>query len=821
MKNILFPILFMLAFTTVHGQDSTHANTKKTAVVSDTIPTGHVQKRGIGNMIMPDRKKPEYFRDTIRRERRKFDSTLFTTIKVPSSSDYAEDLGKIYELLNKESVVTASFVKLPSIRDYLNQGDSVLVILKERLFQNDRSFHIRNLQMFNALLDVLEKNTGYYSEYLKQYDTALDGVRKDIANLQKDTLMAQLFRDSTLRNTFEPQLQQLKIKWRLVDSLVSENGKEINTLKSQASAHMITIGELLFQVDASLKSVGSEAFGKERRYLWEPSTSVLDYSKDSFTNSVKGELAMAGIYFSNTSVRRFWLIGIGLLFFLWVRSNFRTLDRLNKMEVIENFQIQYINRFPVIGSLIFSLSLAPLFDLQAPSIYLESVELALMILLTSLFFKHLERRLFYPWCIFMFLFLLMLILRIVGLSLNFQRWANFLIDFTSAVFGLYFLWKYAKNCANWVLFAVGFYVFFNTLAAVSNLFGRVTFSQIFGYTAIYSFAQTISLGVFVKLLQEAFLLQIQTSRTRKKYPREFNYPDISSSIRRFSLFLAVPLWLIVFATNLNLFDTLNDLLTNFFGSNRQMGNFSFTLGGILLFAGIIWLSNFMQKYIAYFFGDTGDDSAFDDKGQRSRLMVTRLILLIVGFLLAVAASGLAVDRITVILGALGVGIGLGLQSIVNNFVSGVILIFDRPLRIGDTVDIGDKRGRVKEIGIRTSTLLTEEGAEVIIPNGDILSHNIINWTLSNNHVRQVISFTLDKPTEMNAVGSDAIKAIVLKNSNVLEQRQPEIMIETLNSKNIQLKVYFWIQDFNQGAATSAEVKAEIYKYLEKNGMTIV
>ena len=164
----------------------------------------------------------------------------------------------------------------------------------------------------------------------------------------------------------------------------------------------------------------------------------------------------------------------------------------------------------------------------------------------------------------------------------------------------------------------------------------------------------------------------------------------------------------------------NDWMVDFFTSDRQVGNFSFTLGGILLFLGIIWLSNFLQKYIAYFFGDIGDDAAFDDKGQRSRLMVTRLILLIAGFLLAVAASGLAVDRITVILGALGVGVGLGLQSIVNNFVSGVILIFDRPLRIGDTVDIGDKRGRVKEIGIRSSTLLTEDGAEVIIPNGDVL-----------------------------------------------------------------------------------------------------
>jgi potassium efflux system protein len=821
MKYVLLLILIISTAVQADAQDSIVPKPKKQANIADTIRTAHPKKRGVGNMARPEHKKLEYFKDTVRRERRKFDSTLFTTVTVPSTSDYAEDMGKIYELLNKESGIMESFDELPAIHEYLNQGDSALDILKDRLFQSDHAFNIRNLQMFNTLLDVLDKNTGHYSKYLEQYDTALDLVRADIAALQKDTLMLQVFRDTTLKNTFQPQLQQLKVKWRQVDSLIAENGREINTLKSQTSAHAITIGELLFKVDASLKSVGSEAWGKERPFLWEQTDSSATDTEDNATGSMQGELQMAVIYFSNTTERRLWLVAVALLFFFWVWSNFRTLKKLGQMQVIEPFQIDYINPIPIISSLIFTLSLAPLFDLHAPSIYLESVQLLLMILLTMLFRKHLERRLFYGWCVFMLLFLLLLITRIIGFSLTFQRWANFLVTCASVAFGLYFFIRFSKKYSKWILFAIGFYIFFNALALICNLFGRVTYSQIFGYTAVYSFAQTISLGVFVKIVQESFLLQIQTSRTRKKYPREFNYANISRSIRRFSMFLAVPLWLIAFTTNLDLFDAINDWMVDFFNSERQVGNFSFTLGGILLFAGIIWLSNFLQKYIAYFFGDIGDDAAFDDKGQRSRLMVTRLILLIAGFLLAVAASGLAVDRITVILGALGVGVGLGLQGIVNNFVSGVILIFDRPLRIGDTVDIGDKRGRVKEIGIRTSTLITEDGAEVIIPNGDVLAHNIINWTLSNNHVRQAISFTLDKPATKETIGFDGIKEIVLKHSNVITQKEPEIMIETLSSKNTELKIFFWIIDFNKGTSTAAEVKAEIYQYLEKKGLTII
>ena len=269
--------------------------------------------------------------------------------------------------------------------------------------------------------------------------------------------------------------------------------------------------------------------------------------------------------------------------------------------------------------------------------------------------------------------------------------------------------------------------------------------QIFSSTATYAFIQTVALLVFKQSVTEAFLLQIQSSRIRKEYPENFEPGAIVKGISRMVIFCSVVIWLVVFATNLNLFNVLSVKVAELLSKTpRIIGSFSFTLGGVILFLAIIWIANFLQKYIAYFFGDIGDDAAFNNKSHRSRLLITRLVLLIGGFLLAVAASGLPVDRITVILGALGVGIGLGLQSIVNNFVSGIILIFDRTLRIGDTVEIGDRKGRVKEISVRSSTLLTPDGAEVIIPNGDILSHNIVNWTLSNNNIRIEVSFTVDK-----------------------------------------------------------------------------
>jgi small-conductance mechanosensitive channel len=286
------------------------------------------------------------------------------------------------------------------------------------------------------------------------------------------------------------------------------------------------------------------------------------------------------------------------------------------------------------------------------------------------------------------------------------------------------------------------------------------------------------------------------------------------------LALAVVIWLITFTTNLNLYNFVYTQLEYLFTTQRVIGSISFTFGGILLFLGIIWMANFLQKYIAYFFGDTGDDASFDNKGQRSRLMITRLVLLIAGFLLAVAASGLPMDKITVVLGALGVGIGLGLQGIVNNFVSGIILIFDRPLRIGDTVEIGDKKGRVKEISIRSSTLLTPDGAEVIIPNGDLLSHNIVNWTLSNNHIRAEFSIMADSFPDYDEIKKGFIE-IIKGNSSVVSQRTPEVLFTYLKGKTVEITFMFWCRDVTVVDVAKSRVTKQVYALLEQKGINIV
>ena len=611
---------------------------------------------------------------------------------------------------------------------------------------------------------------------------------------------------------------KLRKKRGNADSIIKRVNILIDETLARVSANLITVDELNRQTDALLKSTGPRAFSKERRYLWEPRpVTQLRQGSQDFSKILSDENKITRFYFEHSRNQIYLLLMTGLIFFYWIFYNFRNLKRLNKLSALDAFNFRYVNPVPVIVSLIFILNLAPLFDLDAPAIYIESIEFLLMLALTVPFSKQLPGRSLYLWIAFTLLFLMLSITRLVGLPFYMQRWWTLCINGASCLLGSFVLlhYKYLYKKYRVIFVVVGLFILFNVLAVICNLFGRVTLTQVLGTTANSALVQAIGLWVFVRLVTEAFLLQIQGSRIRKQYPQHFDFADIARNISLLILLLAIVTWLIAFTTNVNIYAAITDTLSGFLTLPRKLGSISYTLSGIMLFLAIIWSANFLQKYIAYFFGDIGDDAAFDNKGQRSKLLITRLILLIAGFLLAVAASGLPIDKITVILGALGIGIGLGLQSIVNNFVSGIILIFDRPMRIGDTVEIGDKKGRVKEISVRASTLLTPEGAEVIIPNGDILSHNIVNWTLSNNHIRVDVSFTVDRSMITEDV-RHAIKSMIESIPGVLPNKSPEILINTITGQSTEMKIYFWCKDVTKTDQTRSEVYAAVYNYLEEN-----
>jgi potassium efflux system protein len=758
--------------------------------------------------------------DTVKLTRKSFDISAFSNDDTLTHSDYLQGIERAFKTLNKAPGLTQDAFSIDQVIHQMDEDDSALSIIRSKLSSTERLPNIRNLQMFHSLLFQLNLDTRAYIKEINAFDNNLDGLKKEIFGLRKDSVVKILFSSPSMWTIFESQMIQLAKKWKDADSTVKRVNILIDKTLARTSASLINIEELQRISDDLLKSTGSKAFSKERRYLWEPRKTTATAA--GFKKSLEDENKIAVYYFMHTRSQLYLLVVIGLLFFYWVSYNFSSLRRMNKLDTLNYLGLVTIKRIPILSSLLLILNLAPLFDLNAPAIYIDSVELLLMLVLTIQFRQLRPRFILYLWLLFVLLFLLGSYTRFLGMPVYLQRWSIFICNVVSLLLGLFTVYRFRKRYSKYKLmfWVAGLYIFFNLLAVTCNLFGRATLTQLFGSAAVYSFAQTIGLVIFVNLFIEAFLLQIQASRVRQHYPEKFDHITIAKGISRFIIFLAVFIWLVVFTTNLNIYMGIEKFVLDFLTTPRGIGKFSFSLSGVILFLLIIGIANYLQKYIAYFFGDVGDDVSLDNKGQRSRLLITRLVLLTLGFLLAVAASGLPIDKITFVLGALGVGIGLGLQNIVNNFVSGIILIFDRPLRIGDTVEIGDKKGRVKEISVRSSTLLTSDGAEVIIPNGDILSHNIVNWTLSNNYMRSDISYLIDKKF-LSEENREAIKNMVLADKHVLAEKEPQIVISNISSQSTQLKILFWCKDVTKADMAKADIYKVIYQWLEDNGVKVL
>lgn len=756
-------------------------------------------------------------RDTARRNSL---AAIFGDSAKLTTRDYQLRLEKSYVVLDNIDNKSELGFDIDHVKERAADSDSVLFVLKDNILNNSSALNLRNLQVFRTLLQNIQRETKEHRVILDSNEAVLNGLKTNLKNLMADTVLRSLFRDSTLRQQFASQLKDMRENWRSGTNHLKESLATISSLQTKNSSQSIAATMLLEKVNMLLNTSTNRIFGKEYNYIWERDTSDLsNTAKSSFAKAYDGERKALNYYFKDSGNKRLFLLLIGFLFFIWMYRNIRSLKKHNSLDILKEMGFEYLPSAYIISAFIIMFSIAPLFDLHAPSAYIESMQFLLLIILSILCWKKWPRRLFWYWIAMVLLYICFSFMHHVADPGLGERLWLILLNLLSIFFGLLFLSRMKEhlNLKGFLRFVIILHNVMNVLSILFNIWGRFSLAQILGTAAIFSFTQAIGLAVFSKIGMEAILLQIATSRIKRNVTSKFEYQPVLNGFRRPIFFLVVLLWLMVFTTNLNIYTSVLNGLSDFLATPRHIGSAFFTLGGVLLFFMIIWIAHLLQKYVGYFFGDTGNDDEVYNKGQRSRLLIARLILLCLGYLLAVAASGVPVDKITIVLGALGVGIGLGLQNIVNNFVSGIILIFDRPLQIGDSVEVGNKTGRVREIGLRSSTLVTGNGAEVIIPNGDILGQQIVNYTLSNNHIRLEMAFAVKGSDDMEVVGS-GIKKIIAQSPFALKGKDPSILYTGVIDNGFELKAYFWCADvFKQGDAKS-DVLMRLHKELPAYGL---
>jgi small-conductance mechanosensitive channel len=438
----------------------------------------------------------------------------------------------------------------------------------------------------------------------------------------------------------------------------------------------------------------------------------------------------------------------------------------------------------------------PFFDAYAPTSYISIEYVLLLIASTVIFFKKGNRTFLFNWIGLIVLFAADVLIYLLIEPTFTERLFQLLIHggIIVLIALLYRSLKKEMPYYRFIKIATIIGLLLTGLAILLNLFGRFSLSGMVGIAGIFAVTHAIVLTVFVEVIVEIILIQLQGSRLKKGVDKPFDSSTVINKIKMPLILIAFILWIIMFTSNLNVYHNISNYVVDALTITRTIGSISFQLLSVILFFVIIWLAHILQRLLSFLFGETGvenEDLTTASKGQHSRLLITRLLVLIGGYLLAIAASGLPIDKLTFLLGALGVGIGMGLQNVVNNFVSGIILIFDGSLQIGDEIEVSGQAGKVKEIGLLASTLSTPDGAEVIIPNGNILSQNIVNWTFSNDEKRIMLTFSLlGKELDANVI-NDIINDTISKTPNVIAKRKPVILYTKVTPENCTITVRFW------------------------------
>ena len=270
-------------------------------------------------------------------------------------------------------------------------------------------------------------------------------------------------------------------------------------------------------------------------------------------------------------------------------------------------------------------------------------------------------------------------------------------------------------------------------AIIGNLAGAFRMAEFFTLIPIQVVVLAIGIQVAISVADTIIFLLLASNQLQRLnvFREEFNI--IYKKSKRLINFL---LWLFFIVTTLNIFRIKEPFFEWGHGvltSGWKIGAVDITPGSILIFVFVIWLSLFITKVVRHVLEKDVFARMAIAKGMPSTIiLLVRIALITGGFFLAAAAAGMKLTNLSIVLGAFSVGIGFGLQNIFNNMVSGLILAFERPIKVGDTVQVGELIGVVRSIGLRSSTVRSLDGAEVIVPNGNLISDQMINWTLSDS-----------------------------------------------------------------------------------------
>jgi small-conductance mechanosensitive channel len=347
------------------------------------------------------------------------------------------------------------------------------------------------------------------------------------------------------------------------------------------------------------------------------------------------------------------------------------------------------------------------------------------------------------------------------------------------------------------------------MAFIANAAGYVTLATLLGNAILTSAYFALMLYALIELLDSLLMIafRLRSFRVFRVIATQGSW--LSHQIHRALQWTAVLIWFLFTLDRLLLRERLFRAVTNLVTTELAIGSLQITLGDVLIFLVTVWAAILTSRFIRFVLEEEVFPRLHLPRGLPYAIShMVNYVIVLVGFFAGVAALGVDMTKVTILAGAFSVGVGFGLQNVFNNFVSGLILLFERPVNVGDIVQIDDASGIVQRIGIRASIIATPTGAEVIVPNGKLISDRVINWTFSNR--RRSIELQVAVAQRV-----DPRRVIVLLERAANEHPQisrdppPKALVVKLGPDSLGLELRAWTERVHEWMQVRSELAVAV------------
>ncbi|HEY1265760.1 MAG TPA: mechanosensitive ion channel domain-containing protein [Candidatus Binatia bacterium] len=348
-----------------------------------------------------------------------------------------------------------------------------------------------------------------------------------------------------------------------------------------------------------------------------------------------------------------------------------------------------------------------------------------------------------------------------------------------------------------------------SIACTANAAGYVTLATLLGNAVLGSAYLAIILYALVAVLDGLIALALSVRPLVLLGAVKRHGRLIRRRVRLSLQAAACLLWFLGTLNRLLLRERVFQVVQRILTAELRLGSLHISTGDVIAFAFTVWAAFVVSRFVRFLLDEEVYPRVRLGRGLPYAIStVLHYAILVTGFFAAVAALGFDMTKVTILAGAFSVGVGIGLQNIFNNFVSGLILLFERPVKIGDVVQVEDASGVVEHIGIRASIIRTPNGSEIIVPNGKLISERLTNWTLSN-HRR-----TIELPIAV-AQGADPGRVIALlervaaEHPLVTREPPPQALVVKLSPDGVGFELRAWTVEIDRWMQIRSELAINV------------